>query len=232
MQSDLDAFLNCLCTPAVVCFDFDLTLTGRHSIDGDQPRDMTPSMHVPDLRRLLQLLADLGTEMWVTSFADVRTVRTTLSSSGLAEFFVGDAPPDLCGCARMVDDGGRYWRVLTPSVCLGQRDRHTPIGHLSAHKVTMLDFARDVHAAMHRDADCPLPINAVLLIDDNADNARVCAEHGFTSLEVSRYYQLAGSLGTCTDEPADARTALAQLFSPVERVAGRHYRLRVAPLPM
>lgn len=215
-----DDFVDKLKARAIVCFDFDMTLTGQHSVQGDQPRDMSASMQVDDLRRLFDHLVSIDVEMWIASFADVRTIRKTLVAAGLAGYFAVSASKDVPESIRgqglfpraVTDDGDRFWRVLTPSVLLCEPDRTLLEGELNRRKVTMLAKALEISNAS-RKADAQLSSGSVVLVDDDEENVSVCARNGYVGLGVDKRYQLINSLEPVSTDSLDAVQALQQLFN-------------------
>lgn len=202
-------------TKLTIAFDFDKTLTSLHSVIKDDPvggavRDMSRYIDQTKLSILLTSLQTSGLN-WIISFANIETIRCSLESSKIADFFrtKTESVPDTIRShqlySKMTTESGYFWRILTPSVLLNKPDSARPKDWNDLYKVTFMNMALSI-TNLFRDAQEKEQISPkdLLLIDDTEDNVNQCSRNGFMGLAISQDKQLCGSL--CFDQAKEKET--------------------------
>lgn len=217
-----------------IAFDFDMTLTNRHSCMGNplaglpaNAKDMSDHVDAASLGELFLWLRKSGRLNWIISFGNVETIRLTMAASGLGDFFrvpVSQVPASVREHRlydRMVK-GGYFWRILTPSVLLDKPDCTQPQGWDDTYKISFMNTALTITNMFLSDKNKDLVApREFMLIDDTEENVSQCARKGFAGLAINKTKQLVNSLNfTKANEDLDAKDQdwLKLLFDDVELV--------------
>jgi len=211
-----------------IAFDFDLTLTNKHSCMSPAsaflPRDMSDHVDAEALGELFLWLRNSGRLNWIISFGHIDTIRQTMASSGLGDFFrvpVTDVPNSVREhrlYMRMVKDG-YFWRVLTPSVLLLEPDCTKPKLWDDVYKVSFMNMALTItNMFLSEENKDLLAPREFMLIDDTEQNVSQCARKGFTGMAINPRNQLVNSLDFAKAKDAKDQDWLKLLFDRVELV--------------
>ncbi len=187
-----------------VAFDFDLTITGRHSCLGStqeeksQKRDMSSYIHSEQLDVFLKWLAQTNRMNWIISFGSVETIRLSLMKAGIADHFrvkEEEVPPIVRAHVLFprLSDRDYFWRILTPSVMFGIKDCTQPGGEMDKHKVSFMNTALTI-TNLFLESTALLSPKDFLLIDDSEANVSAVTKKGYSGLAISGTKTLVGSL--------------------------------------
>lgn len=213
-----------------IAFDFDLTLTSKHSCASNPlraglvPVDMSEHVDADALGELFMWLRNSGRLNWIISFGNVNTIRQTMDASGLGDFFrvaVADVPASVRQHKlydSMVKDD-HFWRILTPSVLLDEQDCVKPGSLEDMYKISFMNMALVITNMFlsEKNKDLVAP-REFMLIDDTEENASQCARKGFAGMAINPRNHLVNSLDFAKAKDAKDQDWLKLLFDRVEMV--------------
>jgi len=209
--------------------DFDRTFISDHSCGGGRthPTDYNGavSLHVV---KFVRECARGGRVMWIVSNGNMDTIRLTLTSSGVREFFTVSADriplEKRAMFYEMIDGNGLFWRVLTPRCFANPARPGTAYPDCSVlNKVDMMRRAATVMDTVSFDGSgstTPINPSEMLLIDDDPRNVIAVAQAGYQGLQISPRDSLAHALvwpDMPGDPVSDREAWLRKVFDRVER---------------